>query len=212
MVCYTQYMEKRQIVFIHGGTAFTRYEDFLAYLGTKLIRDPLGEQEERRWQSSLREELVGTHEVYMPAMPNKQNAKYNEWKLWFERYFEFLRDDVVLIGHSLGGYFLAKYLVENVMPVRVRGLILLAAPFENDDFGGEDGGDFHFETSNLITLMKQVREVHILHSEDDPIVSYKHAEKYKHTLETAHLHTFSDKNHFIIPDFPELIKLIRLLR
>lgn len=203
---------KNQVVFIHGGTAFSKYEAFIEYLKNQPIRDPRGEVEEKRWQSTLRSELTDTHEVYMPTMPNKQNAQYEEWKLWFERYFEFLRDNVVLVGHSLGGYFLIKYLTENAMPVTVRALILLAAPFENDDFGGEDGGDFQFDVTKHAGVSGQVGEIHILHSEDDPVVPYAHALKYHQSLETAHLHTFADKNHFIIPEFPELIELIRQFR
>ncbi len=66
----------KQIVFIHGGNAFTQYEDFLEYLRTKPIEDPLNERKEKRWQTTLSETLGDTHEVYMPPMPNKQNAKY----------------------------------------------------------------------------------------------------------------------------------------
>jgi predicted alpha/beta hydrolase family esterase len=201
-------MHKKQIIFIHGGTAFTKYEAFLDYLSTKPIDDPLGEKEEKRWQGTLKTLLADTHEVYMPSMPNKQNAKYEEWKIWFERYHEFLLDGVILMGHSQGGYFLAKYLSEEKMPVSVGALFLLAAPFKNDDFGGEDGGDFAFDPQNLSNLTAQVNNVHILHSEDDPIVPYAHALLYKDALPHAILHTFNDKNHFILEEFPELIEEI----
>ncbi len=203
-------MEKKQIVFIHGGEAFTRYEDFLIYLHTEEIDDPLGENVRKRWQSSLRETLIETHEVYYPSMPNKQSAKYLEWKIWFERYHSFLRDGVTLIGHSHGGYFLARYLSEEQMPVTVRALYLLAAAFEPDDFGGEDGGDFKFEPANLPRLAAQVGAMYILHSKDDPVVPYAHALKYKAALPDAELISFEDKNHFIIEEFPELIEHIRL--
>ncbi len=202
-------MNKKQIVFIHGGTAFTRYEAFLEYLRTKPIEDPLNERKEKRWQTTLSETLGDTHEVYFPAMPNNRNAQYTEWKMWFERYFQFLREEVILVGHSLGGYFLAKYLSENKMPVSVQGLFLLAAPFHNDDFGGEDGGDFAFDPKNLGSLTAQVRDIHILHSKDDPVVPYTHALMYKEVLPKAQLHTFIDKNHFILEEFPELIAQIR---
>lgn len=202
---------KKQIVFIHGGTAFTRYEAFLEFLRTKDIDDPLGEKVMRKWQPTLREALVETHEVYYPSMPNGRNAKYQEWKIWFERYHAFLRDGVILIGHSLGGYFLAKYLSENTMPMNVRALYLLAAPFENDDFGGEDGGDFAFDPTHLQNLAEQVGSVHVLHSQDDPFVPFTHAEKYKAALPEAELITFTDKNHFLLEEFPEFIAHLRAL-
>lgn len=202
-------MEKRQIVFIHGGNAYTRYDAFLECLRTVEIPDPCGEVVQKRWQPTLREVFKETHEVFMPSMPNKLNAKYLEWKIWFERHHVFLRDGVILIGHSQGGYFLAKYLSENDMPVAVRALYLLAAPFCPDDFGGEDGGDFAFDPVNLPRLTAQAREVFIFHSEDDPVVPYAHALKFKAALPEATLVRFTDKNHFILEEFPELVAHLR---
>ena len=63
----------------------------------------------------------------MPSMPNKQNAAYDEWSIWFEKYFAYLKDDVILIGWSLGGMFLAKYLSDKPFPVKIKSLFLLAA-------------------------------------------------------------------------------------
>ena len=133
---------KKQILMVHGADAFSEYDAFLNFLRTYPIEDPLGEAEHKSWKRSLKEELKDEYEVYYPSMPNSQNAKYLEWQIWFERYLEFLRDDVVLLGHSQGGYFLAKYLTENVLPIRVRALYLIAAPFGPGDYGdGDDGGD-----------------------------------------------------------------------
>jgi predicted alpha/beta hydrolase family esterase len=199
---------KKQIVFIHGGNAFCQYENFLTYLKNKEIEDPFVESAQKRWQPSLREVLSETYEVCYPSMPNSKNAKYAEWKIWFEKHHAFLRDGVILIGHSLGGYFLAKYLSEEKMSVTVRALYLLAAPFENDDFDGEDGGDFAFDPMNLPRLAGQVGAVYILHSKDDPVVPYAHALKYKEALPTAELILFEDRNHFILEEFPELIEHI----
>jgi predicted alpha/beta hydrolase family esterase len=201
--------EKKQIVFVHGGNAFNEYDTFLTYLKTKEIEDPFAEVEVKRWQPSIRELLKETHEVCYPSMPNNKNAHYLEWKLWFERHHTFLHDGVILIGHSLGGYFLAKYLSEEKMPVTVRALYLLAAPFQNDDFGGEDGGDFAFDPENLPRLAEQVGGIHILHSKDDPVVPYTHALKYKEALPQAELVTFVDKNHFRLEEFPEFIEFLR---
>jgi len=203
------YMLKKQIVFIHGGNAYSKYEDFIAYLKTTEIEDPLNEKLEKRWQPTLREVFKDTHEVYYPSMPSSKNAKYTEWKIWFERYHSFLGDGVILIGHSLGGYFLAKYLSEEMMPITIHALYLLAAPFENDDFGGEDGGDFVFNPVNLHRLAQQVGAVYILHSKDDPVVSYTHALKYKEALPGAELISFDDKNHFLLEEFPEFVELLR---
>lgn len=205
-------MDKQQVFYIHGGTAFSRYEDFLNHLRTKEIRDLPGTEPVRKWSSTFREDLGEEFEVFMPSMPNSQNAKYEEWKIWFERYFEHLHDEVILVGWSQGGYFLAKYLIENDVPFRIKALFLISAPFENADFGGEDGGDFAFDTSRVGELAKKAAKIYLFHSKDDFLVPYEHALKYKNGLSEAELITFEDKNHFLVEELPELLEKIREVR
>ena len=70
------------------------------------------------------------HENYMyPQMPNKQNADYQAWKIEFEKILPDLDKDSILIGHSLGGIFLAKYLSENKLAQKLDSLHLVAAPY-----------------------------------------------------------------------------------
>lgn len=202
-------MKKQQVFYIHGGTAFSRYEDFLQHLKTKEIRNLPGTETVKKWPGSLADDLGERFEVFTPAMPNSQNAKYEEWKIWFERHFDYLHDDVILVGWSQGGYFLAKYLIENSVPFSIKALFLVAAPFEPGDFGGEDGGDFAFATDRVGELQKKAERILIFHSQDDFLVPHQHAQKYQAALPEAQLITFEDKNHFLIEEFPELLEKIR---
>lgn len=206
-----QFLMKKQVVFIHGATAFSKYEEFIHWLKTVPVVD-LAKVEKKRWSSSLGETLGDAYELIAPTMPNKQNAKYEEWKIWFERHLEFMQDGVVLVGWSQGGYFLTKYLSENKMPVAVKALFLVATPFEAEDYGYEDGGDFSFDPKDLPNLEKQVEKIYALHSKDDPVVPYTHAEKFKKALPEAELVTFDGRGHFLTEEFPEIIDLIKNLQ
>lgn len=202
---------KRQVLYIHGGDSFGKYEDFLQDLHTKTVRDPFGLEKGGIWAENLRESL-NDFELLMPRMPNSQNAKYEEWKIWFERYFEFLHDDAILIGWSLGGMFLAKYLSEEKFPFKIKAVYLLGAPSgEFTDESGNDCASFKFSMENLANLTRQVEEVNVWHSEDDFVVPFGELELYKKSLPEAKVMTFSDKNHFLIPEFPELINSIKSL-
>lgn len=202
---------KKQVFYIHGGEAFSDHAAFLEHLQTKPIREPRGQRSEKRWTDELRPQLQDAFEVFCPAMPNSDNAKYIEWKIWFERHFEFLTGDVVLIGWSQGGMFLAKYLTENDVPFTIAALFLLAAPYEFFVINGEDGGDFYPDIEQIPTLQEKVGHITIMHSKDDFVVPYEHALKYKDALPSAELVTFTDKNHFLIEAFPELIERLRSL-
>ena len=170
------------------------------------IRNPLGERKPF-WTESLRDGLGSEYDVYMPSMPNKQNARYAEWKVWFERYLALVSGEVILIGWSLGGMFLAKYLSEKTPTVKVTALYLLAAPsgeFTSDPKDG-DCVDFTFAATAWATVGQKVPEIHVWHSEDDFVVPVAEANWYKKYLPAAELHIFKDKNHFLLPELPELL-------
>lgn len=202
---------KQQIFYIHGGDAFSDYGRFLEHLHTTPIRNLPGAEETKFWTKSLSENLGESFEVFKPSMPNSSNAKYEEWKIWFERHFEYLHNDIILVGWSLGGYFLAKYLVENETPFRIKALFLLAPLFENDesDIGGDDGGDFAFDVKRAGELANRAQNITIMCSKDDFVVPYQHSLKFKDALPGAELVVFEDKNHFLMEEFPELLKKIR---
>jgi pimeloyl-ACP methyl ester carboxylesterase len=48
-----------------------------------------------------------------------------------------------------------------------------------------------------------------MHSTDDFLVPYEHAVALKAALPEAELITFSDKNHFLVPELPELVAYIK---
>jgi predicted alpha/beta hydrolase family esterase len=163
----------------------------------------------KKWSGTLRENLGEDFEVFTPSMPNSQNARFEEWKIWFERYFEHMSNDVTLVGWSQGGYFLTKYLIENQTPFTIKALFLLAAPFEAVPDDPEDGGDFVFDTKRVGELAEKAPKIVIMHSKDDFVVPFSHALLYKKALPEAELVTFSDKNHFLIEEFPELLLKIK---
>jgi predicted alpha/beta hydrolase family esterase len=200
---------KKQVFFIHGGSAYSNYNSFLEVLRTRPLRDLPGTEPMKKWSGTFKDDLGDELEVFAPSMPNSQNAKYLEWKIWFERYFEYIKDELVLIGWSQGGYFLAKYLIENQTPFTIKALLLLAAPFEAVPGDPEDGGDFAFDTKRVGELAKKVPKIVIMHSQDDFVVPYEHALQYKKALPQAELVTYTDKNHFLITEFDDLIFKIK---
>ena len=101
---------KPRILFIHGGMTFKNRREYLDYLRTREISL---EKKERWHRSYLDEKLSRQFEIIRPNMPLADDAKYEDWKINFERYLTFLRSGDILIGSSLGGIFLAKYLSEN---------------------------------------------------------------------------------------------------
>lgn len=204
-------MEKQQVFYIHGGSAYTHYEDYIYDLKNQPLRSASDEEKATRWTNTLRSDLGSDYQVFTPSMPGNRNAQYEEWKIWFERHFEYLHNDVILVCWSLGAMFISRYLSEYETPFSVKGLFLLAAPFDYFVTEGcrEDGGDFYADVAKVPNIAKRVENIYILHSKDDFVVPYEHALKYKEALPEAELVTFADKNHFLVEELPELVTLIK---
>ncbi len=97
-----------------------------------LLNRPISiEERVRRSNDYLQKELNLQCKIIKPYMPCKDNAKYIEWKIHFERYLPYINEKTILIGQSLGGIFLAKYLSENKLLHKVLSVYLVCPPFDN---------------------------------------------------------------------------------
>jgi predicted alpha/beta hydrolase family esterase len=200
---------KTQIFLIHGGMTFKNRKDYLKYLKNReisLVHEP-------RWSGEyLDKKLGGKYEIIRPSMPLPENAKYEDWKIHFERYIPHMRNGVILIGRSLGGIFLAKYLSEHRFPKKIGGVFVIAAPFDDTVIGEDLVGGFKLK-SDLSLLEHNTKNLYFLFSEDDDVVPVSHAEKYRKKLSDAHFVIYKSKNgHFRVGQFPEIVKLIQGLK
>jgi predicted alpha/beta hydrolase family esterase len=197
---------KKEILVIHGGEAFDTYEQYLDFLREDEL--DLREVRSPRWKSRLAENLGDEYEVFTPQMPSPMNAKYAEWKIWFEKMIPQLGDGVILVGHSLGGIFLAKYLSEETFPKEIRATILVAAVYDEEDC--EPLADFVLPAS-LKGFASQGGAIHLFHSTDDDVVPFSHLAKFERQLPEATPHVLDGRGHFLGEQFPEIVDLLRSL-
>ena len=198
--------KKIQVFLIHGGMTFKTKKDYLKWLKTRktVIK------EQTKWSEDyLKKKLGNRFEIIKPRMPCYENAKYSEWKITFERYFPCLKNNLILIGNSLGGIFLAKYLSENKFPKKILSTYLVCPPFDNSLPGEDLVGGFTLK-SNLSKIEKQSKNLYLMFSKDDKVVPVSHAKKYAKKLKNAKIIIYKSKNgHFKMSTFPEIIKMIK---
>lgn len=197
---------KKQIFLIHGGMTFKNQKDYSHYLKTKEVSI----KKKEKWSEGYFDKELGKFfQIIRPRFPLSENAKYEDWKIFFERHFPYLRNNVILLGSSLGGIFLAKYLSENKFPKKILSTYLVCAPFDDTCFEEDLVGGFRLK-SDLSLIEKNSKNLILLFSKDDDSVPVSHAEKYRKKLKNAKIIIYKSKNgHFKVPKFPEIIKMIK---
>ncbi len=198
---------KQQLVTIGGGDTFRNYKEYISYLQN--IKFDFGKLKTKRWKETLPEILGPGFDVLAMRMPNSANAKYKEWKIMFDKLLPFLKDGVILLGHSLGGIFLAKYLSENKFPKKIKATFLVSAPFDAKD-ADYTLGDFKLP-QKLDKFQRQGGKIFLYHGRDDKVVPFADLGKYKNSLPGAKANVLKDRGHFDQAKFPELLKDIKSL-
>jgi len=196
---------KKQVILIHGGETFETYEKYMEFL--KVTDVSISDLKRKKWKKTLAEKLGDDYDVVTLEMPNDMNAKYLEWKIWFEKYIPQFDNEIILVGHSLGGIFLAKFLSEENVARGIKATLLVAPPYDDIDHY-YSLADFKLP-DDLSKLQEQGGKVIIYHSKDDPVVPFADFLKYQKALPAIEFRIFEDKGHFTSGEFPEIVEDIR---
>jgi predicted alpha/beta hydrolase family esterase len=194
----------KQVCIIHGGSTFDSDQDYLENLKNmevKYERMLYG----RRWQNWLGEQLDDEYELVLPQMPSASNAKYDEWALFFEKVVHFLKPNTTLVGHSLGGIFLVKFLNEHP-EYHFEKIVLIAAPYNGTS--SETLGSFSLPAT-IDRFISATDHQAIFHSRDDKVVPFTEAAKYTAVLPNSELYSFDTHGHFNVEALPELLAFIK---
>ncbi len=137
---------------------------------------------------SLGEHLGPDYAVEFPRMPEEDSDD----AAWLDAIGEALDGataPLALVGHSVGGYCLVKYLTERPAPPPVGVLCVIAAPFPSaDPFWTIDGFDLPPDVGER--LPKDTR-VLLYASEDDEVVPFAHRDLYAAAIPQAVTRTTS---------------------
>jgi predicted alpha/beta hydrolase family esterase len=130
---------------------------------------------------SLQQHLGEGFRVEFPTMPREGDPDFDRWRPAIAAAVEGAE---VLVGHSLGGYFLLKYLAANPSPT-ARFVGIIAAPFPNGD------ADWVFDGFELPEDFAAALPEHVVlyASEDDEVVPFAHRDLYAAAIPQSVTHT-----------------------
>jgi len=205
---------KKQVVLLKGWEAKENYKDFYDCLA-KQDYNPF-EKKTKKWSDNLWEVLWENFEFINFPRPNSSFADYKAWKIMFEKLLPFLKWEVIFVGHSLGGTFLAKYFDEDFISHTntlligegiIKKIILVAPAFK--DSKTEVLGSFNFKNNALKNLSKISEKITIFWSKDDFVVPFEDFLDYKKTLPKAKFFEFENYGHFLGEEYGEILEEIK---
>lgn len=198
----------QQVLYIWWWNAYPSREAFIEELKK---RDYNPFENKKKWKNNLWKGLWEDYLVAILDMPNKNIALYKEWKIQFEKTFEYLNDDQIIIAHSLWTIFILKYLTENKFPKRIKQLHLVSALIDDKDLPPEESyiWDFAFDITKIPEIQNLCENIFLYHSKDDTCVPISQWNRLYELLPNAKFEVFDDRWHMNMPEFPELIQNIK---
>jgi uncharacterized protein len=165
---------KRYVLFIQGAGAGAYAED-------------------RLLAESLQRELGAGYEVQCPQMPDEENSPYPAWKAEIDSRLAAMKGAVALVGHSVGGSVLLKYLCERKPAKPIAGLFVIAAPYWGaSEFWSWDEGAL---PADAATRLAGDWPLIFYQSRDDEVVPFAHLALYAAKLPRATIREFDGRGH-----------------
>lgn len=184
----------KNAVIIHGTCSKEEY-----------LSDKYPSLSNSHWLPWLQKQLLinGIH-TQTPEMPGVLNLNYESWKNELEK--NDIGSESILIGHSTGGGFLARWLSEN--KVKIHKLILVAPWLDPNCEETTTFFDFSFPGD----ILERADEIHLLVSRDDNDDILESVRIIREGIPGISYHEFADYGHFITKHmkterFPELLTL-----
>lgn len=139
--------------------------------------------------------------TFIPQLPGNYFPKKDDWL----KVIEDLQVDEnwVLIGHSLGGVAILKYLEMADKPIAKA--ILIATPFNESDFNPL--ANFFDHGFNFEKIKKNCQNFEILNETDDPVIAVEDGKNFQKKLK-GRLHILPGGTHFHKLDLEFLVRLI----
>ena len=158
--------------------------------------------------ASLKESFANEFEVHFPLIDEPDAPTYKMWKKLFANELKKIDLPAILIGHSLGGSMLLKYLSEEQPKISIAAIFLVSIPQWGE--GGWEVDDFVLP-ENFASKLGSIGKVFLYQSDEDDIVPFEHMDFYKLAFPKAVVRVLNGKDHVFARGLPELVEDIRAL-
>lgn len=161
-----------------------------------------GEQGSAPFVEYLGRDLGSAYNINFPIMPAPSKPDYSRWKREIKKLLYNGSSPQILIGHSLGGSVLLKYLSAQEHKTSALGLFIVASPFWGaDDWNVEE---FVLRKDFAQQLPKSLK-IFLYQSQDDEVVPIDHLRRYQDAIPQAMVRKLAIGGHTFKNGLPELV-------
>ena len=180
---------KKQVLFIQGGGEGAYDED-------------------EKLAASLQDALGPEYQVSYPRMPDEGSPEDNAWMAQISGELASRDGRVLLVGHSVGGSILLKYLLKEDIAKSIAGIFLISIPYWGPE--DEEGEEYALHEGFASRLPIGV-PIFLYHSRDDEWVPFAHLAIYAEKIPQAIVREFDGRGHQFNNDLSDVAADIKSL-
>ncbi len=180
---------KQAVLFIHGG-------------------GENGYGTDSKLAASLESELGDDYKVYYPEMQADKEQPDFGWLQQIGDGVNSVEGDIILVGHSLGASMLLKYLTENEIGKRIKGIFLISTPFWHGD---EDWVQGLKLKDDFADMLPDNTPIYLYHCLDDEEIPYSNFSLYRELLHSGEFCEIEKGGHQLDNDLSRVANDIKSL-
>ena len=169
-------------------------------------------EEDAELVQRLHQALGDGFAVVYPRMPDEGNAPYERWKAQIDQHLAATSGEVILVGHSVGGSVLLKFLAEADPDERILGAFLLATPLWGGNGWRYDGYEELELPPNAADRLAAGPPVFMYHCRDDEVVPFAHLGLFAKILPAVTTRALDTGGHQGATDLAPIVADIRRLQ
>lgn len=138
-----------------------------------------GYEADKALVNSLQENLGNEYNINYPEIKSEESKPDFGWTQQTDKKISKIKSNVFIVGHSFGASMILKYLSENSVNKKIKGIFLISTPFwsGNEDWqiGLKLQGDFADKLPNEVPIF-------FYHCQDDEEIPFSHLDHYKQLI------------------------------
>jgi len=122
--------------------------------------------------------------VFVPKFPTPKNQTLENWLKVFENYKQYLDENSIVVGHSLGPAFLLSVIEKLNSPIKAAFFVAGAAGLLNKPALDEPVKTFTTKTFDWVKIKKNCKKFYVINSDTDSYVPLEKGKELAKNLDT----------------------------